>query len=121
MKSETDRLLDALVQRLAADIAERLEQRLAIPLAVSIADRIERRMERKEERRAATVVTLPSPAATPGDVSSPLVNLNEAMLFLRISRSHLYHLIDAEQIPTVKVGKRRLLRRADLEAFVKSA
>jgi len=42
----------------------------------------------------------------------------EAARLLRIGRSTLYELIGADAVKTIKVGDRRLVRRADLESFL---
>ena len=48
-----------------------------------------------------------------------LLNLNEAADFLRISRRTLHSLIaDGDGPPTLTIGRRRLVRRSALEAWL---
>ena len=49
-----------------------------------------------------------------------LLDIQEATAILRIGRTTLYRRIAAGDLPTVKIGSRRLFRRADLEAFIQS-
>jgi excisionase family DNA binding protein len=44
--------------------------------------------------------------------------VNEAALALGIGRTKLYELVQAGELPLVKIGARSLIRRADLEAFL---
>jgi excisionase family DNA binding protein len=44
--------------------------------------------------------------------------LPEASEFLRISRSHLYLLIQRNELRSIAIGRRRLITRAALEEFV---
>ena len=49
-----------------------------------------------------------------------LLDIDEAATALRISRSRLFQLVSSGQLLSVKLGRRRLFRRADLEAFASS-
>jgi len=52
----------------------------------------------------------------PGD--RLLLPIGEAARLLGIGRTKIYALIADGSIPTVRVGRRRLVRRADLDVFV---
>ncbi|MEM9615518.1 MAG: helix-turn-helix domain-containing protein [Actinomycetota bacterium] len=47
-----------------------------------------------------------------------LVEIKEVAHFLRISRSKVYVLMNSGELPSVRIGSRRLVRRVDLERFV---
>lgn len=47
-------------------------------------------------------------------------SIAEAVIFTSIGRSKLYQLINAGALPARKVGKRTIILREDLEAFLKS-
>lgn len=47
-----------------------------------------------------------------------LLTVEEAAERLRLSRGFLYQLIRRGEIPTVKIGKARRIRPADLERFI---
>lgn len=47
-----------------------------------------------------------------------LLSPNEAARLLSISRSTLYVLMERDEIPSVKVGGSRRIRRSALEAYV---
>lgn len=47
-----------------------------------------------------------------------IYTVNEAALALGIGRTKLYELVQAGELPLVKIGARSLIRRADLEAFL---
>lgn len=48
-----------------------------------------------------------------------LLTPNEAARVLNVGRSFLYaQLIGPGKLPSVRLGRRRLIRRSDLEAFV---
>lgn len=47
-----------------------------------------------------------------------LVTLKEAQSLLRISRSHLYALMERGDVPYVMVGRARRIARKDLDQFV---
>lgn len=49
-----------------------------------------------------------------------LVNIPEAARLACISRSKLYEFIGAGELPTVKIGKRRLVRVETLRAWIAS-
>ncbi|HEY9579679.1 MAG TPA: helix-turn-helix domain-containing protein [Rhizorhapis sp.] len=44
--------------------------------------------------------------------------VNEAAAAAGISRTKLYELINTGELPLVKIGRRSLIRRADLEALL---
>jgi excisionase family DNA binding protein len=44
-------------------------------------------------------------------------SVEEAAGYLGISRSYMYDLLRAEAVRSFKVGRRRLIRAADLDAF----
>jgi len=49
-----------------------------------------------------------------------LIDVPEAARLLGVSRTTAYTLLDApEGLPTVRVGRRRLIRRVDVEAFAR--
>lgn len=48
---------------------------------------------------------------------SVLLSIEEAADSLRIGRSTIYEHIASGDVPSLKIGRRRLVRRADLEAF----
>jgi excisionase family DNA binding protein len=47
-----------------------------------------------------------------------LLTVREALAMLRISRHLLYGYIQRNELPSVKLGKRRLFREADLLHFI---
>jgi excisionase family DNA binding protein len=47
-----------------------------------------------------------------------LLNVAEVCSRLRISKWTLYRLIQAQELKTVKIGSRRLIRAQSLEAFI---
>jgi excisionase family DNA binding protein len=49
----------------------------------------------------------------PGVLSIP-----EAAEYLRVNRSFVYTLLDSGQLPSFHLGRRRLIRREDLDALV---
>ncbi len=53
------------------------------------------------------------------DGSEPhLYEVREVAETLRISRSKVYLLMNDGDLPSVRIGSRRLVRRGDLEAFI---
>jgi excisionase family DNA binding protein len=66
---------------------------------------------RKEIRAALAEV-----ASTTGD-SAALLSVPKGAALLGIGKTKLYQLIASGELPSVVVGKRRLLRPADLEQF----
>jgi excisionase family DNA binding protein len=56
------------------------------------------------------------PAAQPAEWF--LYEVREVAEALRISRSKVYLLMNDGDLPSVRIGSRRLVRRSDLEAFV---
>lgn len=50
--------------------------------------------------------------------SAPLMSIVEAAQFLGLSRSVIYRLMDTGELPSYKIGKRRVLKRADILEFI---
>ena len=50
-----------------------------------------------------------------------LGNVREVAAFLRVSRAKLYLMMDAGQLPFVKLGKSRRVRWADVDKLVESS
>jgi excisionase family DNA binding protein len=48
------------------------------------------------------------------------VSIREAAALLGISRSFLYELLAAGELPSVRIGRRRLIRPADIDDFLRS-
>lgn len=48
----------------------------------------------------------------------PCFTINEAAQYLRISRAFLYKLIHEGRLKTVKIGKRTIVRAAEIERFL---
>ena len=48
----------------------------------------------------------------------PILSLEEASIFLGISFKHLYNLVKSNKIVFFKCGKRKLIRRSDLEKYI---
>lgn len=46
------------------------------------------------------------------------LSIQDAVKITSLSRSTLYRMMDAGDLPTVKIGTRRLIRRADLDALL---
>jgi excisionase family DNA binding protein len=51
-------------------------------------------------------------------LSEPLLTADEVAALLRVPRSTVYELTRTRRLPHVKVGRRTLFVRADLEAWV---
>lgn len=49
------------------------------------------------------------------------VSVIEAARLIGISRGMLYAMMRNKTVPTVKIGRRRLLARADIERFIEAA
>lgn len=63
---------------------------------------------------------MPEPAPTPAPVSPPRPpgspwSIPEAARFLGVSERHLYRLIDADKVKSVRLGRRRLIPAAEVE------
>jgi len=52
---------------------------------------------------------------------SLLLNIREGARLLRVSRSRVYELVNSRQIPSVRLGKRMLIPRAQLARFIEEA
>ena len=63
-----------------------------------------------------------SPARTrPASAGPPLLlSIVEAAACLGISRAHFYEILGQHDLPTVRLGRRRMVRARDLESFVAS-
>ncbi len=53
-------------------------------------------------------------------MDTELLTIAQVMERLKISRTTLYRTLKAKKIPHVKIGKRVLLRKADVEKFITS-
>jgi excisionase family DNA binding protein len=51
-------------------------------------------------------------------MNDPLVTISEAHRLLRISRATLYRLLAAKNLTIIKLGRRSLIRRAELDRFI---
>ena len=102
-----DRLLDLLVEQLVLEVSERVERQL---------EQRQRQRERREERREERQSSESRPALSIN--GQGLLTMNEAADLLRVSRGHLYVMVKANRLPTVKNGRRRFIRLADAEAFI---
>lgn len=61
----------------------------------------------------------PAPAAAGSSIQPLALSLRDAGAALGgVSRSHIYTLTRSGQLPTVKVGGRRLVRVADLRSYL---
>ena len=49
-----------------------------------------------------------------------LLSIVEAAACLGISRAHFYEILGQRDLPTVRLGRRRMIRVRDLESFVAS-
>jgi excisionase family DNA binding protein len=49
-----------------------------------------------------------------------LLSIVEAAACLGISRAHFYEILGQHDLPTVRLGRRRMIRARDLESFVTS-
>jgi excisionase family DNA binding protein len=63
-----------------------------------------------------------SPARPRSTFAGPplLLSIVEAAACLGISRAHFYEILGQHDLPTVKLGRRRMVRARDLESFVAS-
>ncbi len=57
--------------------------------------------------------------AQPGRDQTLLLTVVEAAEVLRVGRSTVYELIYAKQLPSVKIGNCRRIKRSDLETYVR--
>lgn len=55
---------------------------------------------------------------TPPPEPPALLSIDDAAHTLGIGRTRLYALMDDGSLPSLHVGKRRMVRRADVEAFI---
>ncbi len=56
-------------------------------------------------------------ATTPAVAQAIAFRIPDAAIVAGLSRATLYKLMDSGELPSVKAGGRRLILRADLEAF----
>lgn len=54
----------------------------------------------------------------PSNIVPMAVSVTKAATVLGLCKSHMYNLMNDGLIPFAKIGKRRLIRTADLEAFL---
>lgn len=59
-----------------------------------------------------------STTATAAQLVRPLLDVNEAATMLHVSVRYVRALLARGQLPVVKLGRRTLVRRADLEAVI---
>lgn len=65
--------------------------------------------------------TKPRPIRPPEQIShAGLMTVREASAFLQIGECTVYQLAGLGQLPSVKIGKSRRFRLADIEAFIDS-
>ncbi|MEO5356441.1 MAG: helix-turn-helix domain-containing protein [Nitrospirae bacterium YQR-1] len=50
-----------------------------------------------------------------------LLNIKEASEYLRISRATLYNLMKKDVLKTVKIGKRTLFDKKDIDTFIEQS
>lgn len=55
------------------------------------------------------------------DTESPLLTVEEAARYLRISRPMMYRLLQQKRIRPVKIGTRTLLDKKDLDRFIEES
>jgi excisionase family DNA binding protein len=60
----------------------------------------------------------PAPKITNLDREAGLLSVMEAAAYLNISRAHLYELLKQAEFARIKIGRRTLFERRDLDAFV---
>lgn len=54
------------------------------------------------------------------DVTNAM-SINQAAAYAGLSRSTIYRLMQRGELQTLKIGSRRLVRRADIDALLESA
>jgi excisionase family DNA binding protein len=54
-----------------------------------------------------------------GEPMSDLLLIPEAAAYLRVTRQQVYNLINAGDLPTVKVGSVMRIRLSDIEAYLR--
>ena len=47
-----------------------------------------------------------------------LLDINEVQEILHIKRTALYRLLNTEYLPSIKIGRKRLIRESDLENLI---
>ena len=60
----------------------------------------------------------PLPARAEPLLSEPLLTADDVALLLRVPRSTVYELTRSRRLPHVKVGRRTLFVRSDLDAWI---
>jgi excisionase family DNA binding protein len=63
-------------------------------------------------------LTINGAPPTPRPLSEPLLTADEVAALLRVPRSTVYELTRTRRLPHVKVGRRTLFVRGDLDAWV---
>jgi excisionase family DNA binding protein len=61
---------------------------------------------------------VPVPARAEPLLSEPLLTADDVALLLRVPRSTVYELTRSRRLPHVKVGRRTLFVRSDLDAWI---
>lgn len=51
-------------------------------------------------------------------VNPAALSVDEAYTYLGIGRAHLYRLMDSGEVPSLHIGRRRLVLRKDLDDFL---
>jgi excisionase family DNA binding protein len=64
------------------------------------------------------LATLSPKINTEHQEESLLLNISDGARLLRVSRSRVYELVNSRQIPSVRLGKRMLIPRAQLARFI---
>jgi excisionase family DNA binding protein len=57
-------------------------------------------------------------SAHPVSVSQPLLTVDEAASYLRVSRRQIYKLVSGGELRTVRVGERLRFRPADVDRYL---
>ena len=68
--------------------------------------------------RSTTLRTALQGARQPASPGGGMLTVEEACQYLRISKWTLYRLIQTGTLKTIKIGSRRLVRQASLQAFI---
>lgn len=53
-----------------------------------------------------------------GDNSSYCVTIPEAAKMLRVSRNHMYKMVREHQVPSIQLGRRRVISKIQLQKFL---
>ena len=71
-----------------------------------------------EMRLSHDAVTTNGAPTTPTLLSEPLLTADEVAALLRVPRSTVYELTRTRRLPHVKIGRRTLFVRGDLDAWI---